>query len=397
MTKQIVFSKNKLFFYFLLFGYIFGVLLYNSSDVFKYVDETMALFLVLFAGIIVWERRNIKDLYPLLVIGGIFTFYIIYSFAINSNIPQAIIKDLLIQIKPYLGFFCVYLLAPRLTQKQKRFIIILCIIVGCLLLIIGAIDQIDFIFGHVSRFATAAIVTALLFLYCSSLSWSDIIVFIILLSIGFLSTRSKFYGFWSIAVLFIIYCKTGGKVKFNIKSTIVIGSIIAIALCLSWQKIMLYYINGSTSPGAMWSRPAMMVTSFLILKDYFPFGTGLASFGTLASAEHYSKTYEEYGLDNLWGVSKDKPDFITDAFYPGLAQFGIVGVILYWSFWIYLLKYVMRKQYSEQKQFLLTVLAFVFFTIEGFGDVTFTHNRGLFVLILMGMVLSDNAVEKKYI
>lgn len=58
MEKQIVLSKNNLFFYFLLFGYIFGVLLYNSSDTFKYVDEIMALFLVLFTGIIVWERKK---------------------------------------------------------------------------------------------------------------------------------------------------------------------------------------------------------------------------------------------------------------------------------------------------------------------------------------------------
>lgn len=286
------------------------------------------------------------------------------------------------------------LLAPKLTQKQKRFIVIVCLIAGCFLLFINATNQIYPVFGHVSRFATAAIVTALLFLYCSSLSWSDIIVFIVLLSIGFLSTRSKFYGFWAIAVFFIIYNKVGGEIKFNLKSIIVIGGIIIVVLLLSWQKIMLYYINGSMSSGVAWSRSAMMFTSFLIIKDYFPFGTGLASFGTLASGEYYSKTYKEYGLDSLWGISKDKPDFIADAFYPELAQFGIIGVILYWGFWIYLLKCVIKTQRSQRKQFIIVILAFVFFAIEGFGDATFTHNRGLFVLILMGMVL-PNKVEKR--
>ena len=138
----------------------------------------------------------------------------------------------------------------------------------------------------------------------------------------------------------------------------------------------------------------LMFTSFLIIKDYFPFGTGLASFGTLASGEYYSKTYKEYGLDSLWGISKDKPDFIADAFYPELAQFGLIGVILYWGFWIYLLKCVIKTQRSQRKQFIIVILAFVFFAIEGFGDATFTHNRGLFVLILMGMVLPDK-VEKR--
>ena len=72
----------------------------------------------------------------------------------------------------------------------------------------------------------------------------------------------------------------------------------------------------------MWSRPAMMLTSIQILYDYFPFGSGLASFGTFASAEYYSPTYAVYGLDHLWGLSKEMPTFICDAFYPELAQFG---------------------------------------------------------------------------
>ena len=52
MLSQLVCSKNNLFFAFLVAGYIFGVILYDFIE-FKYTDELMALFLCLFAGIVI--------------------------------------------------------------------------------------------------------------------------------------------------------------------------------------------------------------------------------------------------------------------------------------------------------------------------------------------------------
>jgi hypothetical protein len=34
-------------------------------------------------------------------------------------------------------------------------------------------------------------------------------------------------------------------------------------------------------------------------------------------------------------------------------------------------------------------MVFLFFLIEGVADSTFTHNRGLFILIIMGCALTD--------
>ena len=154
---------------------------------------------------------------------------------------------------------------------------------------------------------------------------------------------------------------------------------------------MVYYIDGAMNSREMWSRPAMMGTLFLILIDYLPFGCGLGSFGTFASAKYYSNTYAEYGLDKLWGLSEDKPDFIADAFYPELAQFGIVGVVLYFWFWGWILTKANNSQSLQPKCLLLIYLIFIFFLIEGIADSTFTHNRGLFILILLGIVLPNSS------
>ena len=59
--RQLVISKNNLFFYFLIFGYLFGVIFYDYLK-FDFTDELMALFLVFFAGATVYERKHLYHL-----------------------------------------------------------------------------------------------------------------------------------------------------------------------------------------------------------------------------------------------------------------------------------------------------------------------------------------------
>jgi hypothetical protein len=396
---KLVVSKNNMFFCFLVLGYLFGVILYDFIG-FDYTDELMAVFLLVFAAATVRERHSMRQMAPLYLLFAIFLFYTIYSFAIGSNVPQAILKDLIIQIKPYLGLFCTMIIAPRLSYSQKRFITMMCIVVGCVITIVWLSDSVWEFFGHPSRLATAAAATALLFLWCTSFSKTDLAVFAVLLCVGLLSTRSKYYGFCGVAMSLTLYVKLGGNIRLNVKTILLAVVVILIAVGLSWQKIVLYYIDGAMNSREMWSRPAMMLTSLRILADYMPFGCGLGSFGTFASAEYYSSIYEKYGLSHMWGLSKDMPDFITDAFYPELAQFGIVGVLLYIAFWWWVVHRAVSMNLSHAN-LLLSILVFAFFLIEGVADSTFTHNRGLFVLILLGCVISDNdrenEVEKRYI
>ena len=386
---QLVISKNNLFFYFLIFGYLFGVIFYDYLK-FDFTDELMAFFLVLFAGITVYERKDIKQLKPLFYLGLVFLFYTIYSFAIHSNVPQAILKDFVIQIKPFLGFFCAWLIAPQFTKKQRLFACILCMLIGCFIVIVYMSGNMWTFFVHPSRLATSATVTALLFLYCCSFTWSEIVIFIILLSVGILSTRSKLYGFWCVSLLLIVYYKLGGFIKLDLKTVLGILVVFSLVIFLTWEKIAIYYISGYLNSKEMWSKPAMMVTAFLILYDYFPFGSGLGSFGTYASGEYYSSIYEKYGIDRLWGITRENPMFIADAYYPELAQFGIVGVIIYFGFWIWIVKRGLIIQTVSKQSALIIILVFLFFLIEGTSDATLTHNRGLFIMILLGIVMGQS-------
>lgn len=387
--SSLALSKNSLFYLYLIVSYVFGVIFYDCLP-FSFTDELLALVLLLFAAQMAYERRSLSHLRPLLVVGGILVFYVAYSLLIASNTPSAILKDFVIQLKPFIGFFGAYIVAPQLNGRQKHILSVLCLAMGAFILIIGVSGLTYVFFGHPSRLATAAVATALLLLYCSDFSWSDIAAFILLLSIGFLSTRSKFYGFWLVAVLLLVYLKSGLRMRFNF-TTLALGCLLlGGAVWMAYDKIVIYYVDGMMNSREMWSRPAMMLASARILGDYFPLGSGLASFGTFASAEQYSSIYAQYGLDKLWGLSKDNPVFVCDAFYPELAQFGVVGVGLYILFWfLFLRRTPALLRQGDLKGYYLAWCVFLFFLIEGIADATFTHNRGFFVLTLAGMVLGQ--------
>ncbi|MDR1003874.1 MAG: hypothetical protein LBL97_02535 [Prevotellaceae bacterium] len=454
--SSLVISRNHLFFVFLVAGYIFDVLLYDFMG-FTAADELMALFLIPFAGLVVYERRNTRELLPLLVVGAVFAFYTGYSLLIRSNVWQAVLKDLLIQIKPFLGFFCTYLIAPSFTAQQKRFVVMMCLATSLLMLYVGLSGSIFYYFGHESYFAKTMVATTFLCLYCCSDRWEDLAILLLILSIGLFSTRAKFYGFWGITCFLLLLYKTGffnpsgrdtllngtrcatqqdeirystgrdallngtrcatqqdeirystgrdtllsetssatrrvkGTDRFWLGLTGILFAVCGLCLIL-WlgkDKLMLYYIDGMVNSREMWSRPAILLTALSVFTDYIPFGSGLASFASFVSGEYYSPIYAKYGIDHLWGISRENYAYIADAYYPVLAQFGFVGLGLYLYFWIWVVRKSLRlKAAGYAKEAVLVWLSVIFFAIEGVADATFTHNRGFFILLVTAMTLA---------
>ena len=118
-----------------------------------------------------------------------------------------------------------------------------------------------------------------------------------------------------------------------------------LVLIVAWTKIDYYFISGGQEDMLYdedviesFARPVMYASMFVVLSMYPLFGSGLASFGTYASATNYSRLYAEIGIDNVFGLSEDYGNFICDAFYPELAQFGLVGIVLFVAFFLWVNK-----------------------------------------------------------
>ena len=218
-----------------------------------------------------------------------------------------------------------------------------------------------------------------------------------MLALGLISTRSKFYGFYALSLMCILFFSNVKNIRITPKNILLFIITLVLILFVAKEKISLYFIDNLSVDNEkdLIARFVLYTTSFEIFRDYFPFGSGFASFATFSSGVYYSNIYQEYGIERVWGISKDFYNYIADTYYPSLAQFGIVGVILYAYFWIYILRKSFRffKQKNSAKHMVIVLLITCFFGIEGVADSTFTTHRGFFILMLLGLTLS----EMKYI
>lgn len=387
---------NKHFFNLLIFTLTFGILLYDAIG-FNYTDEVCALFLFVLFGFYMIKNSEWpfnKAFFTTIIV---FVAYFLYSVFINSNTKSAIISDCLIQIKPYLAFFCVYSMAPFFSVNQNFILRVISIFFGFFLLIVGCMNPFErtirAVMGHESYFAAAVVSSALCYLIASDFRTKDKIIYLMLLSVGLFSTRSKFYGFFILNCTALVYFNKVGRFHLTGKSITLFMLVFALIIAAVWQKINLYFIQGldPNSEKDLIARFVLYATSFEIFRDYFPFGSGFASFATFSSGEYYSDIYVKYGIENIWGLSKKFHSYVADTYYPSLAQFGIVGVVLYLSFWIYIIKRALLYFQSSQliKYTLVTMLIIAYFAIESTTDSTYTTHRGFFIMMLLGFSLAN--------
>ena len=87
--------------------------------------------------------------------------------------------------------------------------------------------------------------------------------------------------------------------------------------------------------------------------------------------------------------------FICDTFIPSLVQYGSVGIIFFILFWKKRIKDGLLKMKHERAFFTFqyVLLIVIFFAIESIADSTFTHNRGMYMLMLLAICLKNPAVK----
>ncbi len=389
---------NKSFFSLFVITLIFGILLYDLIG-FDYTDEICASVLFLLFGYQLFKTPewtiNKAFLFTLLVFG----FYFCYSIFIGSNITKAIITDLIIQIKPYLALFCTYSLAPLFSNDQKIRLRLTALIFSFFLFLLAIVEifvpnTLVVVMGHATYYAAAVIMCSLCYLYTSPYTTKTKITFLLILALGLISGRSKFFGFYAFASILVLFLSVKlDNFKLNLKSISILLAVVAVVILVAWEKISFYFFQTFTGEVDRdnLARFVLYRTAPDILVDYAPFGSGFASFGTFASGQYYSDIYIKYGIEKVWGISQDFYNYVADTYYPSLAQFGIVGVLLYVLFWLYIAKKAFNFYKVTKNNFYPTfvILIIVFFIIEGVADSTFTTHRGFFILMFLGLLLGD--------
>lgn len=405
---------NKIYVWTIITGLL---LLIPAIKFITFLDE---LTVVLFIGIALIDSllnhcwKKYKLLWIVTAVIGLYAFYSI--FFLSNNTTPYILMDWLIEVKPFVPF-AVFLSAGIIfTPLEKRIIGNICLINGIItsFLLFAGLSLGNYVFlattVHITYCGHIIFISALFYLYCKilpdgTIDRNTLWIVLAFLTIGLLCGRSKYFATFVCTLFFLLIYKPGFLRHFTAKHIIIICVLMCIIGIVTWQKFNYYFIVGNNTDGAFdptvlqsFARPLLYITGYMIMLDYFPFGSGLASFASYPSSANYSDIYYQYGLNNIWGLSPTMPDFICDAYYPSLAQFGIVGLILFIWFWVHAYSYirVMIRNYDPILKYpiIISILCTIFILVECTSGNTFTFSTGNFVMMLLGLAASHGYALK---
>lgn len=232
------------------------------------------------------------------------------------------------------------------------------------------IRSFEFLFGHPETMSMMVLSMMLLLLRdrTRNSKWIALCLFLISTSL-----RAKGIAFVVIAAVFIFSFRKNGKI-----GAIPVLLCLMAAVLIGWDQFEFYY--GATS-GA---RAELARASLEIASDYFPFGTGFATFGSNVTAEpeYYSILYGVYGLSNVHGLSlSDGASYLSDTFWPTvLAQFGWIGLIGYATLLIILFR-SMHERAIAKKRGLVCALCFIYLLILSTSGSAFFHPNTICVVM----------------
>lgn len=324
---------------------------------------------------------------------GLMTFFVLYSLVMAVNVSGSVWLDLQQQVRPYAVFYCTWLLAPQFSKGQRNLILR-----GMLLtyaFYVGAflyMPQLVTPFGGEESAALGqlAIVCAMTFYLFMPKTKRNLWIAIILMALGLLGGKSKFFGEMVCFVAIFYFLK--GRIKLGSAKTIAQFAVItATVLFFTWTKFNAYYIDGMKADAERRARPeSYKVGTTIIFKDYVPFGSGLGTFATNAAAEYYSPLYYKYKMNTIWGLDPDNPMFLADAFYPTLAEFGIVGLVFFFIFWKRRLKTVLKL--PDDRYYKVGLMCILALALESTADTSYLSGKGMGYFMLLAMCLSSRDV-----
>ena len=385
-------------FRFIQIAIVFGVLLYDFIGLslgFTYIDEILLVVLIVYACAVARFTKELK------VFLCIFALYFLYSALFGVACYEAILTDAIIYLKPFVGFYAAVVLGMNLNQKHKQMIKRLVVLIAVAMMAACAASYsyvMSDLMGHPARFATLFQVLGVTYLYCSNRNKKDIFITMLIWSCSIMSLRSKSYAFVA-AACFVFYYLNAKRLE-KISFSTIFSSLLVITLVfiVAWEKFQFYFIQGSNADlTESFARPALYQGALLILKDFLPFGPGFGSYACYASSVYYSPLYYKYGLSYVYGLGEDQGWFISDTFFPQLAQFGVVGIVLFAMFFYRRYKETISlyKVNRDSTLMKMSILIIIFFMIESSVDSTFVHNRGMVMMVLWGMIVNELKIESK--
>lgn len=371
-----IFIKN-LIFPIILFNLIFGYYLENVIG-FRYIDEICEF---LFLSYLVCSKKSKEITFFF----AVFLFYLFYSYFFSANPNhQAQFVDFIQQIKPYAIFYFFYSADWVPNRRQMRVLKWTGVfIVVCFTISYQLYSSDDGLVSHPLTLGVSAFSFACMLYYFerNSTRIHYIAIFTILI-MGCLSMRAKYFGEVLTFVFAILFVKE--KIKFNFRYFIIGICALFSLYYVTITKFTFYFVDAE---GA--ARAILYANMPIVLMKYIPFGSGFASYATHASGEFYSPLYNDLGISDGYGMSEDNISYISDTYFPVLAQFGFIGILLFGLFWYRRYKDIEFVANYNLISYRVGLLILAMVIIESVAGPVLVMSWDFVPLMILGLICND--------
>lgn len=391
-------------------GIFWSFIQYSITGLFSYWDE---LYAMIFIPVFVYDviNKNIKKVDVVLLIMILaFSFAGLCGNLINSYASISVVmSDIFLNIK---FLICLYLTMfifgkidiGKYRAKIKKHINL----ITCLFLILFVLNRMlkifpiyeirfgisseQLIFTHPTFCASAIfylILLRVMFVHNICLNKIDKDIFFTLLLCVIVLFTLRFKAIATILLFIAIYIYN--TYIRQLKWVIIVLGIVAI-LFLSYDHILAYFTGYGLRN---YPRGVLLLTSIIIMIDYFPFGTGFGTFGSYMSGVHYSPVYYIYQISDIYGITKDNYNAMTDQYWPMiLGQTGIIGLICMVCIWGILFVKICRIKACNKMYFIAALSSFIYILVSSTSESAVCNPACIPFAIILGLIFSqDNTTD----
>lgn len=394
--------KKYLLIIFIYVGVLWSWFQYGIFSLFSYWDEILALmFVPLFIYNIIKKKKKIdmQILIPLaiFVCAGI-AGNLIYRYVDIKSV----LSDCFLNIKFFMLLYAVYYIYMIWDwHKYEETIKIHLDVLSIVLLVLVVIDRLFSIFPvYEIRFGLKS--EQLMFMHPSFCAASFFYLLMLRILFGNIEGKKNIIINATIGISILLTLRLKAIV-----TLIILGIFLFYVYDIKWRYLKYpLSICGIVGGGLIvfkqvcgyffstyamkYARGALLLTSLKIIKDYFPIGTGFATFGSYMSGVNYSPLYSLYNIDNVYGMTKDNYNAICDQYWPMIiGQTGMIGLLAIIFIFIMLLRKIKVHEIVTKNQLIAGVGCIIYIVVCSTAESAICNPVCMPLAIILGLVYAQ--------
>lgn len=367
------------------------------SEIFTYVDEVFGLvgvLLVAYLGFSAVRKLTIKKstmgiVIPLLI----FVFCGVAANMIYQYQPaNLVLKDLYVNLKFFLSVITGFYLFRYAHPEKERMLhhAKFCTTLLFLLLVFDIAFNVfpdggyrygfkvrNLIFEHVTYLAATCVFLLSVLMACYEKRNTTYIAMALIVLISTMRGKALAGGAVYIIVLYFVFLK---RQKMKLWHILLIG---VLGLYIAWDQISFYYVELSGQS----ARSVLTKTSFEIMKEYFPIGTGFGTFASDVAGEYYSPVYVKYGFTQIYELQRES-NFLSDTFWPIIiGQTGFIGTVCYLIALVRLFLKTIKVRLADWGAYAAVLFIFIYLLVSSTSEPAFCNAVAIPLAMMLGYAL----------